>query len=135
MSGGIAYVWDPRGRFRSLCNPAMVELEPVEPVDRAGDRAGDRAAADDPDRPRQRSVGVEDSGMGDPLRFDAERLRILVERHHGHTGSPRAAGLLAEWPVAVGDFRLVRPKDEVGRIEAEAEGTERTEAEEGVTIP
>jgi glutamate synthase (ferredoxin) len=65
----------------------------------------------------------------------AERLRILVERHHGHTGSPRAAGLLAEWPVAIGDFRLVRPKDEVGRIEAEAEGTERTEAEEGVTIP
>ena len=65
----------------------------------------------------------------------AERLRILVERHHGHTGSPRAARLLAEWPAAVAEFRLVRPKDEVGRIEAEAEGTERTEAEEGVTIP
>ena len=65
----------------------------------------------------------------------AERLRILVERHHGHTGSPRAARLLAEWPAAVAEFRLVRPKEEVGRIEAEAEGTEHTEAEEGVTIP
>jgi glutamate synthase (NADPH/NADH) large chain len=65
----------------------------------------------------------------------AERLRILVERHRAHTGSPRAARLLANWPAVVGEFRLVRPKDEVGRIEAEAEGTERTEAEEGVTIP
>src|SRR5206468_12140505 len=66
MSGGIAYVWDPHGRFRQLCNPAMVELEAV--------RAADRSAADDPDRPRQRSAGVEDSGMGDPLRFHPERL-------------------------------------------------------------
>ena len=43
--------------------------------------------------------------------------------------------LLAEWPAAVAEFRLVRPKDEVGRIEAEAEGTEHAEAEEGVAIP
>jgi len=39
-----------------------------------------------------------------------------------------------------GEFRLVRPRDEVRRIEAEAEGTEyeETEAEPsdaGVTIP
>ena len=46
--------------------------------------------ADDPDRPRQRAVSVEDSGMGDLLRFDAERLRILVERHLLFTGSARA---------------------------------------------
>ena len=65
----------------------------------------------------------------------AERLRVLVERHHEHTGSPRAARLLAEWPAAVAEFRLIRPKDEVGRIEAEAEGTEHAEAEEGVAIP
>jgi glutamate synthase domain-containing protein 2/glutamate synthase domain-containing protein 1/glutamate synthase domain-containing protein 3 len=61
----------------------------------------------------------------------AERLRILLERHHEHTGSPRAARLLAEWPAAVAEFRLIRPKDEVGRIEAEAEGTEHADAEEG----
>jgi glutamate synthase domain-containing protein 3 len=65
----------------------------------------------------------------------AERLRILLERHHDYTGSPRAASLLAEWPAARSDFRLVRPKEEVGRIEAEAEGTEHAEAEEGVAIP
>jgi len=103
MSGGIAYVWDPRGRFRQLCNPAMVELEPVRPADRSG--------ADDPDRPRQRSAGVEDSGMGDPLRFDAERLRILVERHALFTGSARARALLEAWDAALGEFVKVTPKD------------------------
>jgi glutamate synthase (ferredoxin) len=65
----------------------------------------------------------------------AERLRVLVERHREHTGSLRAARLLADWSGAVAEFRLIRPKDEVGRIEAEAEGTEHAEAEEGVAIP
>jgi glutamate synthase (ferredoxin) len=65
----------------------------------------------------------------------AARLRVLVESHREHTGSPRAAGLLAEWPAAVSEFRLIRPRDEVGQIEAEAEGTEHAEAEEGVAIP
>src|SRR5277367_5449812 len=27
MSGGVAYVYDPEGRFKELCNPAMVKLE------------------------------------------------------------------------------------------------------------
>ena len=29
MSGGIAYVWNPKGAFSALCNPEMVELEPL----------------------------------------------------------------------------------------------------------
>ena len=29
MSGGVAYVWDPRGRFRAQCNTEMVGLEPL----------------------------------------------------------------------------------------------------------
>ncbi len=29
MSGGIAYVWNPEGAFNALCNPEMVELEPL----------------------------------------------------------------------------------------------------------
>ncbi|HUV06939.1 MAG TPA: glutamate synthase-related protein, partial [Spirochaetia bacterium] len=33
MSGGIAYVWDIDGHFRSRCNRAMVELEPLELVE------------------------------------------------------------------------------------------------------
>src|SRR5581483_327483 len=71
MSGGIAYVYDPAGRFARLCNMSMVEVAPVAP-----ETAAERD--DDEGRPRARSVSVENAGMGDPLRFDAERLRILV---------------------------------------------------------
>ena len=49
--------------------------------------------------------------MGDPLNYDAERLRLLVERHHIHTGSARAAALLADWPSALAAFVKVTPKD------------------------
>jgi glutamate synthase (NADPH/NADH) large chain len=103
MSGGVAYVYDPRARFKDLCNPAMVDLEKVgglssEPLD-------------DPGRPRQRALNVEDNGMGDVLRFDAERLRILVERHHLHTGSARARELLEDWDRALQSFVKIMPKD------------------------
>ena len=103
MSGGVAYVYDPKRRFESLCNMAGVELEPILPPD--------RDAADDPERPRQRAVSVEDSGMGDLLRFDAERLRILVERHLLYTGSARARELLDDWDSALACFVKVMPLD------------------------
>ncbi|MDP3160431.1 MAG: glutamate synthase subunit alpha, partial [Reyranella sp.] len=103
MSGGIAYVYDPRGRFTPLCNPAMVDLEKIAPAD--------PEAADHPGRPRQRSHDVEDNGMGDVLRFDAERLRILVERHHLHTGSAHARALLEDWDAALKCFVKVMPRD------------------------
>jgi glutamate synthase (NADPH/NADH) large chain len=103
MSGGVAYVYDPRRRFESLCNMTGVELEPILPPD--------RDAADDPERPRQRAVSVEDSGMGDLLRFDAERLRVLVERHLLYTGSARARELLDNWDSALSFFVKVMPLD------------------------
>jgi glutamate synthase (NADPH/NADH) large chain len=56
-------------------------------------------------------VSVENAGMGDVLRFDAERLRILIERHHLHTGSRRAAEILENWDRALGSFVKVMPKD------------------------
>jgi glutamate synthase (NADPH) large chain len=102
MSGGIAYVYDPQRRCESLCNFGGVELEPVLPSD---------AEADDMDRPRQRSLSVEDSGMGDPLRFDAERLRVLIEKHLLFTGSARARSLLDDWDNALSCFVKVVPLD------------------------
>jgi glutamate synthase (NADPH/NADH) large chain len=104
MSGGIAYVYDPKARFKDLCNMSMVELEAV-----GGPFRDD--AANDQGRPRQRALSVEDNGMGDVLRFDAERLRILVERHHLHTGSARARELLEDWDRALPCFVKVTPKD------------------------
>jgi len=103
MSGGIAYVYDPNGRFKDMANTAMVDLEPLaEP---------DAAAADDPDRPRQRSISADNAGMGDMLRFDAERLRILIERHLLLTGSARARELLEDWDHARTRFVKVMPRD------------------------
>jgi glutamate synthase (NADPH/NADH) large chain len=102
MSGGIAYVWDPKGRFRDLCNPASVDLETI---------AAEPGEADDPDRPHQRSPSVEDAGMGDLLRFDAARLRIVLERHHLLTGSARARTLLEDWDSTLAAFVKVMPRD------------------------
>jgi glutamate synthase (NADPH/NADH) large chain len=36
MSGGIAYVYDVRGQFNSLCNPEMVDLDPLSDEDLPG---------------------------------------------------------------------------------------------------
>jgi len=104
MSGGVAYVYDPAGRFRALCNTAMVEIEEIAP-------ATAPTAADEASRPTQRAISVENNGMGDMLRFDAERLRILVERHQLYTGSKRAADLLADWDKALASFVKVMPTD------------------------
>jgi glutamate synthase (NADPH/NADH) large chain len=106
MSGGVAYVYDPRQRFAELCNKAMVELGPVAPAIPAASNS-----ADEPYKPSQRSISVENNGMGDMLRFDAERLKILIERHHLHTGSARAAEILENWDSALGSFVKVLPTD------------------------
>jgi glutamate synthase (NADPH/NADH) large chain len=103
MSGGIAYVHDPDGVFKQLCNPAGVDLETIS--------APELGLADASGRPRQRSVSVEDNGMGDPLRFDAERLRVLVERHLLFTGSERARALLDNWEAELPKFVKVMPRD------------------------
>ncbi|OZA93436.1 MAG: hypothetical protein B7X57_05030 [Erythrobacter sp. 34-65-8] len=102
MSGGIAYVYDPDGRFGSLCNLAQVDLEPVTTSIDADEGTG---------RPKQRGTSVNDFGMGDMLRHDAERLRILMERHKLHTGSQRATELLENWDEALRHFVKVMPRD------------------------
>jgi len=102
MSGGIAYVYDEDGSFRDRCNLAQVDLVPIDPAPSEDEGAG---------RPQQRPVNVSDSGMGDMLRHDAERLRILIERHKLHTGSKRAAALLDDWEAALGKFVKVMPRD------------------------
>ena len=100
MSGGIAYVYDPEQGFLGQCNPNQVDVLPLSVETGVGE-----------DRPRQRGNGVDEAGMGDMLRHDGERLRILLERHQLHTGSARAAQLLADWPRAMGQFVKVMPRD------------------------
>ena len=90
MSGGIAYVLDEAGRFESLCNMGMVELEPI-----------DANEADD---------GSADVGS-DPMRFDARRLKGLIENHHRYTGSARAKHILDNWDAMLPRFVKVVPVD------------------------
>jgi glutamate synthase (NADPH/NADH) large chain len=101
MSGGVAYVYDPGQTFARRCNMAMVTLSPVTPA----------AGGPDADAPQQRSPAADNSGMGDMLAFDAERLRILVERHRLYTGSRLAHELLDNWDEALGRFLKVMPID------------------------
>jgi glutamate synthase (NADPH) large chain len=121
MSGGIAYVWDPKGKFASLCNKSGVDLENI------GADEGD-----DEGRPRQRGIDVHDNGMGDLMRFDAQRLRILIERHHLLTGSKRARQLLEDWDNTVAAFVKVMPRDyrrALLELKAEAETAPMAAAE------
>ncbi|MET0241671.1 MAG: glutamate synthase large subunit [Sphingobium sp.] len=102
MSGGIAYVYDEDGRFRDRCNLAMVEVEAISTARDEEEGTG---------RPAQRALGVTSSGMGDMLRHDAERLRVLLERHHLHSGSARARAMLDDWDASLAKFVKVMPRD------------------------
>ncbi|MEW9854566.1 glutamate synthase large subunit [Novosphingobium sp. M1R2S20] len=102
MSGGVAYVYDEDGVFDQLANKAMVDLLPISAERDDDDGAG---------RPQQRTNGVNDAGMGDMLRHDADRLRVLLERHHLHTGSKRARALLDDWANTLPKFVKVMPRD------------------------
>ncbi|OYW48392.1 MAG: glutamate synthase large subunit [Novosphingobium sp. 28-62-57] len=102
MSGGVAYVYDVDGNFADLANKAMVDLLPV---------SAQRDEEDGSGRPQQRGVDVYDYGMGDMLYHDAERLRVLIERHHLYTGSKRAREILDNWADALPRFVKVMPRD------------------------
>jgi glutamate synthase (NADPH) large chain len=123
MSGGVAYVYDEDGTFRDRCNLAQVDLQPIAPA--TDDDGYDNV-------PQQRGQHVADAGMGDMLRHDARRLRILVERHKLHTGSPRAAQLLDDWDNALTRFVKVMPRDYAAALkllEAEREEAASVAAE------
>lgn len=123
MSGGVAYVYDEAGNFADLVNPAQVDLLPI---------SAERDEEDGAGRPQQRTVSVYDLGMGDMLRHDAERLRILLERHKLHSGSKRAADLLEDWDNALTKFIKVMPRDYAKALrsfEAERQAAETVAAE------
>ena len=102
MSGGVAYVYDEDGHFRERCNMAMVDVESIMP-----DADGDEGT----DRPTQRASDVHDFGMGDMLRHSAERLRIMLERHHLYTGSKQARAILDDWDASLTRFVKIIPRD------------------------
>ena len=91
MSGGIAYVWDPRAQFAARCNTAMVRLDPVV-------------------------ASAEQSRASEPASWhegecDEILLKRLIESHFSHTGSETAKHLLADWALARTQFVKVFPAE------------------------
>ncbi|MGH8152928.1 MAG: glutamate synthase-related protein, partial [Rhodanobacteraceae bacterium] len=97
MSGGVAFVHDPAGRFADRCNPAMVALEPL--------MSGIEQELRVPRRQWHRVVkGVEPA-------TDEAILRQLLEAQFRHTGSFRAKEILSDWSNARAHFVKVMPHE------------------------
>jgi glutamate synthase (NADPH) large chain len=101
MSGGIAYVLDEDGTFKSRCNMAMVELEPVPEEEQVAEQAFGHYN----DLEAHSRVDV----MASLGTMDAERLQKLIGNHARYTGSKRAAEILAQWDKYRPLFRKVMP--------------------------
>jgi glutamate synthase (NADPH/NADH) large chain len=87
MSGGIAYVYDPKGNFELRCNPSMVDVERLLPMD------------------QQAPVNLHCDT------FDEELLKHLVGEHHRRTRSAVAEKILADWDMARSKFVKVFPHE------------------------
>ncbi len=88
MSGGIAYVLDEDGSFKSRCNLAQVALEKVLPANR--------------------------HAAGEPLhrgQADETQLKELITRHAESTGSQIAKAILANWDAYREKFVKVYPHE------------------------
>jgi glutamate synthase (NADPH/NADH) large chain len=103
MSGGVAYVYDPAGVFKSRCNMAMVDLEEINP-DEIDDEGNYKQILE---CFANKKINI----VGDLTKFDAARLHHLIERHATYTGSGRAKALLGDWREALTKFRKVMPTE------------------------
>ena len=121
MSGGIAYVLDEDGTFKSRCNMAMVDLEPMPDEEEISERIYHHVH----DLESHGRVEV----LEDMTRYDAERLHLLITRHAQLTGSGRAAEILAGWKKYCPMFRKVMPL-EYRRALAEIEKARTMQAAE-----
>jgi glutamate synthase (NADPH/NADH) large chain len=101
MSGGIAYVLDEDGSFKSRCNMAMVELEPVPEEEAVNER--EYGAYNDLETHGRVDI------MSDLTTGDAERLHKLISDHARYTGSTRAAQILGDWKRYRALFKKVMP--------------------------
>jgi glutamate synthase (NADPH/NADH) large chain len=125
MSGGVAYVLDEVGDFEQRTNLAMVELQPI---------ADEAVALEELDH---QGSDLETHGrvdiMHDMTRYDAKRLRALIERHLHYTDSERAREILTSWDGYLPKFVKVMPVDyrrALEQMQAQSRPTERS----GVSI-
>jgi glutamate synthase (NADPH/NADH) large chain len=91
MSGGIAYVLDVDGTFAKMCNPAMVDLEPL--------------VAETEQRLKL------PGHLWHKAQSDEAIVRGLLENHVKYTGSKRAMEILKNWSDSRSRFVKVFPKE------------------------
>jgi glutamate synthase (NADPH/NADH) large chain len=103
MSGGIAYVLDEEGNFEQRCNLAQVDLEPVAAEDDALEALDHQGG----DLETHGKVDV----SHDMTRFDAIRLKQLIEKHLHYTNSAVARKILDDWEGWLPKFVKVMPVD------------------------
>jgi len=101
MSGGVAYVLDEDGTFRSRCNLAMVDLEPVHEEEELMQKIHHHGG----DLEWHGRVDI----SGDMTRHDDERLHQLISNHLHYTGSTRAKQILDNWVEMRPKFVKVMP--------------------------
>jgi glutamate synthase (NADPH/NADH) large chain len=101
MSGGVAYVLDEDGTFKTRCNMAMIDLEPVPEEEAINAREYGHSA----DLSAHGRVDV----LADMSRYDAARLHLLISRHARFAGSRRATYILEHWDEFLPKFRKVMP--------------------------
>ena len=101
MSGGVAYVLDEEGNFEDRCNLAQVELEPIAAEDEALEEIDHQGG----DLESHGRVDV----SHDMTRFDAIRLKQVIENHLHYTNSAVAKRILDNWGSYLPRFVKVMP--------------------------
>ncbi|MCP8884776.1 glutamate synthase large subunit [Devosia sp. XJ19-1] len=101
MSGGVAYVLDEDETFRSRCNLAMVDLEPVQEEEDLMRKLHHHGG----DLEWHGRVDI----SGDMTKHDDERLHQLISNHLHYTGSTRAKQILDNWAEMRPKFVKVMP--------------------------
>jgi glutamate synthase (NADPH) large chain len=91
MSGGLAYVLDEDGSFRTRCNLSMVQLDPV---------------LSEAEQEAKLPKDVWHMGQSDEA-----VLKAFVEKHARYTGSARARTILETWPESRVKFVKVFPTE------------------------
>ncbi|MTI16524.1 glutamate synthase large subunit [Rhodobacteraceae bacterium RKSG542] len=101
MSGGVAYVLDEDNTFRSRCNLAMVDLEPVTEED------------DLLEKLHHHGGDIEHKGRvdlkADMTAHDNERIQSILKDHITYTGSQKAQAILENWEAYRSKFVKVMP--------------------------
>ena len=102
MSGGIAYVFDKDGEFRSCCNMSMVEIGYVKDGEKIGFENKKQKLEEDELAP---------SASVNMLTQDIFFLQNLIEKHARYTNSSLARQLLENWGESKLKFVKVMPSE------------------------